>query len=133
MHEFEGNMSERPALPHSNRTSMTIDGNRLIAANGSILSFGFKIAEVVEVSGIWIVRLDVPPGCVLTENIFGVTAEGRHVWTIEATEANSTDSTNTYTALSKHDEDVFHAFNWNGTDTAIDVRSGEILETRITK
>lgn len=69
----------------------------------------------------------------MTENIFGVTAEGQHLWTIEGTEANSTDPTNTYTALSRLEGDVIHAFNWNGTDNVIDVRTGKILETRVTK
>lgn len=89
----------------------------------------------MEFGGIAIVVLNVPPKADMTENVFGVTKDCRIAWQIERTPVTSSDPVNTYVGVSPNDADANSAWitNWNCTAVLVDVRTGRVLGTEITK
>jgi hypothetical protein len=112
--------------------SWTIGARQVTASNGKVVNFDYDIAETAEVAGTLVVVLDVPPGRVMTENVFGVSSEGKLMWQIERTAVNA-NPTNVYTGITRHDQHIAHIYNWNANDTVVDVRTGKILDTGIAK
>jgi hypothetical protein len=109
------------------------DGRRVTAPNGTVVTFDFDIRETAEVGSILVVLLHVPHTRVCTENVFGVSEDGKVIWQIERTAANSTDPVNVYTGFSGHDGQAINVFNWNGTSNLVDVRNGHVLQVGIAK
>ncbi len=113
--------------------SFRIDKNKLVLENGKIVAFDFPIEQTIEVAGTMVVALDVPADRSMTENVFGVSSEGSIIWQIERIAETATYPVNSYTALRKDGLDRIIAFNWNGTDVIVDLKTGKVLGTRFTK
>jgi hypothetical protein len=103
------------------------------ASNGVVVTFDFDIREATEVNGILIVILEVPPDHAMTENVFGVSAEGKLLWQIERTVANSTDPVNRYLGVTSHDQRIARIYNWNGVNSGVDIHTGKVLDAQIVK
>ncbi len=89
--------------------------------------------ECVQVQDVIVVVLDVPPKQSMTENVFGVSLEGRVLWQIERIPETATDPVNRYTNVRTGQLGTAIVFNWNGTDITIDSRTGKVLDSVITK
>jgi len=100
-----------------------VEGNQLRTPQGTIVSFDYRIAEFAEVDGVLIVVLDVPPNASMTENVFGVSKEGRILWQIERIPETGTDPTNCYTSIFPR----LQLFNWSCVGVEIDVHKGTII------
>jgi hypothetical protein len=111
----------------------TIEGKQVRFPNGTTVTFEFEIQEIVEVDGVLVVILEIPPNRMMTENVFGISTEGKLLWQIERTAANSTDPANKYTGFTGHDQKIVRIYNWNGTSNAVDARTGKVLSTGIAK
>jgi hypothetical protein len=111
----------------------TSEGKQVRFPNGNIVTFDFDIREIVEVDGVLIVILDIPPDRTMTENVFGISKEGKLLWQIERTAANSSDPTNVYTTITGHDQNTARIYNWNGTSNSVDAGTGKVLSTGIAK
>ena len=124
-------------------------GNQLILENGITVEFALPIRQAIDVSGIMIVALDVPPHETMNENVFGVSSEGKVLWQIERIPQTSTpvcryvdlterlpDSLLTqleripqFKGLSQYGPGTFVAGNWGGTEAIVDARTGKVLRT----
>jgi hypothetical protein len=111
----------------------TIEANQVKAANGRVVNFDFDIREASEVDGVLVVILEVPPGGVMTENVFGISPEGKVTWQIERTAANSTDPINCYIGITSHDQHIARIYNWNGINSALDVHTGALFDFQFAK
>jgi hypothetical protein len=111
----------------------TIEGKQVRLPNGTTVMFEFGIQEIVEVDGVLVVIVEIPPNRTMTENVFGISTEGKLLWQIERTAANSTDPTNMYTGITGHDQKIVRIYNWNGTSNTVDASTGKVLSTGIAK
>jgi hypothetical protein len=128
-----------------------INGNQLIFENGAHAEFDLPIKCAIEVSGIVVLALDVPPKQSMNENVFGVSNEGKIIWQIERIPEVShptcryknlyeqipdtlicqLDRFPVYKGLSEygHRSDTFIAGNWCGSEAIVDVKTGKVLRT----
>lgn len=98
--------------------------------SGKSVTFKYNIAEVAILEGIIIVRLDVPPGRIMNENIYGVSKDGNILWQISKLGHIYGDSP--YTGMTRRG-DKFTIYNWDGLDVTIDPYTGEILSKSYSK
>ena len=127
------NLHQPTSYRWSCKMNWTVTGNQIKASNGNQTTFEFDIRETTKVDDVLIVILKVPPKHVMTENVFGVSPEGKLLWQIERTAANSTDPENRYLGVTGHDDHTARIYNWNGTNSGVDVHSGKVLDTQVTK
>lgn len=90
-------------------------------------------ASTTEVDDVHIVILEVPPGHMMTGNVFGVSSDKKLLWQIERTAANSTDPVNRYLGATGHDHRVARICNWNGVNSGVDICSGKVLDPQVAK
>jgi hypothetical protein len=103
-----------------------IDGRRLLLPSGASVEFDHSPSEVVEVGGVFVVRLDVLAKAVYSENIFGVAPDGRILWRIQPFSHRSEDDP--YVGLAVDGARVF-ANTWSSFRVEIDPQSGRIPGT----
>lgn len=107
--------------------------NVLVLNNNVRIVFDYSIEAVLETFGTIIVLLDSPPQITMTENVFGVSYEGKIIWQIERIPA-TTSPHNRYTNISESGvPGIFVAFNSNCTNVYTDVLTGKVLDTEFTK
>lgn len=107
--------------------------NVLILNNNVQIPFDYSIKAVLETFGTIIVLLDSPPQITMTENVFGVSYDGKILWQIERIPA-TTSPHNRYTGISESGvPGIFVAFNSNCTNVYTDVLTGKVLDTEFTK
>jgi hypothetical protein len=130
----EEHLSRTP-VPYRRVTPMafTIQNGHLILPKGVEVSLLFPIKAAHEISGVIIVVLDVPPKQYLTENVFGLSENGQTIWQIERIAENATDRENCYVGLIERNDESIIACNWNGTAAIVDVKTGRVQSTYITK
>lgn len=125
-------------------------GNELILDNGTVVRFDLPIRKAIDVVEVIIVMLDVPPRQVFTENIFGVSDEGKIIWQIERIPEAATpvcrymhlteryddaflrqleQSHPEWKGLSEHVPGTFFAGNCGGADVIVDARTGKVVRT----
>jgi len=102
----------------------TVQGSTLVFANGKSRTFQFPIADVMEYPDTAVVRLDVPPGSTLNENVFGVDDLGSIVWQVPNRKYVYADSP--YTGMQRQGD---HAvlFNWDGLELTVDAATGKVV------
>jgi hypothetical protein len=113
--------------------SWTIEKRQIENVQGNVIPFPYDIKETLEVNGILVVLLEVPPDRVMTENVFAISSDGKLLWQIAPTAGNSTDPVNTYTGFTGHGEGTVRIFNWNGTSSLVDLQTGKVLATGVAK
>jgi|GEM_PF-1467202 len=105
--------------------SYSVNGRVLtLTRTGAAVSFSWPIRDVIEFDGIFVVLLVPDPGSCFNENVFGVTADGRIIWTIEQRKHVYDDSP--YTSVLKKDDHV-KLFNWDGDELIVDPKSGAVV------
>ncbi len=112
--------------------SWQIEHGELIC-NGQIVDFDLPIFKAIEISGIIVVVLDVPRNQSMTENVLGVLPNGTLVWQIEKIPDLSMHPANCYTGVREGPSGTAIVFNWSCIDVTIDVKTGKVLDSRITK
>ncbi len=126
--------------------------NQLILENETRIEFDLPIRCAIEILGIVVIALEVPPDQVMNENVFGVSGEGKILWQIERiSEAIyhtcsyldlnviecgpgsiiwQLEQIPEYKGLSEYCKpDTFLAGNWNGTEAIVDVKTGKVVKT----
>ena len=111
----------------------TVEGREIKFPNGNVIRFDFEIAQTAEVDGVLVVILEIPRGRVMTENVFGVSPEGKILWQIEPSVDNSTDPTNRYLDIILYNGPIVRILNWGGINSALDVRNGKVYDHRVVK
>ena len=111
----------------------SIVGHSIEFQGGQKLRFDFDIKEGVEVNGVLVVVLDVPSDRAMTENVFGISTDGRRLWQIERIPSTATDPVNRYVEVVNHSTGVASIGNWNGVVVDIDVQTGKVLRQRFGK
>jgi hypothetical protein len=106
-----------------------INNNELIFDNGEAVSFDFSIAQAKDVEGVIVVILGVPASEVMTENVFGISYEGKIIWQIERTPATATNPINSYIGLRKGGTGKVILHNWNEVATVVDTKTGRITDS----
>jgi hypothetical protein len=108
----------------------TVKGNQLIIED-AVIPFDFPIAQVIEVEGILIVRLEPPVTVIYNENVFGVSiAEKRVKWQIEKKKYSNEQCSFTYIQIL---ENELQLINWCSVYFIVGPLTGEILRDGWTK
>jgi hypothetical protein len=105
--------------------TFTIDGKRLLTAEGATVDFAFAISAIAVINDVLVVLLDVPPGESMTENVFGVSKEGKLIWQIERSPELSVDPTDQYISFFGR----LQMWRWSCHGVEIDVNTGKIIRT----
>lgn len=109
----------------------TIDRKQVRAKTGQVLSFKFDVEKAAEIGNFLVVLLNVPPGEVMTENVFGVLQDARIAWQIEKIPDTSTNPVNIYVDFVDLGKNLVRVFNWNGQAVDVDVQNGKVIHTKI--
>ena len=125
--------NEYTGLPQKCMMDWAKEDNDLILENSKRVSFDCPIRSVLETSGIIVVLLHIPAGKIMTENVFGISGEGKVIWQIERIPETATDPLNRYVALWDNTPGVALACNWNCTNAYVDVKTGKVIDTKFTK
>ena len=87
-------------------------------------AFRHPVGQAETFGNVAVVRLDVPPGTRLNENVFAISSDGRVLWQIAPESHAYEDSP--YTGLSR-DGDQVVAHNWDGAVLWLDPASGQVI------
>jgi hypothetical protein len=101
-----------------------IENGRLVFDSGKAGSFNYDVAEAVGFDKAVVVRLEVPAGVVLNENVYGLDYEGRMLWQVPVRKHVYTDSP--YTKIARSGDGVV-ASNWDGLELTLDPETGGVL------
>lgn len=105
-----------------------VSGRQLQISEDATLEFDYPISEVVDVSDMLIVLLEVPAKESMMENVFGVSKAGHIVWQIEPRPDLMADPVNCYTGIFPPEEGRVRLGNWCGIDVVIDPHTGEVID-----
>jgi hypothetical protein len=111
----------------------TISGNQLLLEDGHAVSFPLPISECQQVEDVLVVVLDVSGRNHMTENVFGVTPQGQILWQIEPRPDISRDPVNFYTGIDRHLPGRIRLGSWAGIAVDVDIHSGKIVNSFVTK
>jgi hypothetical protein len=102
----------------------TVKGNQLIIED-AVMPFDFPIAQVIEVGGMLIIRLEIPVTVIYNENVFGVSiAEKRVKWRIEKKKYSNEQCSFTYIRIFENELELI---NWCSVYFIVDPLTGNIL------
>jgi hypothetical protein len=111
--------------------SCVFGGTDLTNGSGTRVHFKQKIRAATEVKGVCVVVLDVPPGCAMTENVFGVSADdGRKLWQIEKIASTGPCYLEIMTPFKPH---AVRLWTWEGLVIDVDVRDGKVIKKVLRK
>ena len=105
-------------------------GMELHRESHKIAIFPYPVGQIETFHDIAVVRLDLPSGARLNENVYAVSSDGRVLWQIAAERHVYEDSP--YTGLAR-DGDCVVVHNWDGTDLWLDPASGEVVKRGYSK
>jgi hypothetical protein len=108
-------------------------GKQLRISEGATLEFDYPISEVVEVSDMLIVLLQVRAKESMMENVFGVSKAGHIVWQIEPRPDIMVDPVNRYTGIFPREEGRVMLNVWAGIGVEIDPLTGKVIDWWIGK
>lgn len=98
----------------------------LALASGRRVTFKYPILEEVEIGGVIIVCLEVPPNQKFNENVYGVDQEGTLLWQIKPVKHLYENSC--YTGIANA-EGRARLFNWDGMVYDVDPKTGEVVSS----
>ena len=103
----------------------SVKESELLIGNDTIL-FKYPIKDILEISGMLIVRLESPIGVTYNENVFGISfSEKRIKWRIGKRKYNLKDCPYTYIRMV---ENHLRLFNWCSFYLDVNPITGEVLE-----
>jgi hypothetical protein len=104
-----------------------VNGNQLVI-QGSAITFDFPIIQVIEVSGMLIVRLEKPFRTIYNENVFGVSLTEKKIkWQIAKLKYTTGEADCPFIDILLF-EGKLRLNNWCSIYLIVDPLSGEILE-----
>lgn len=110
------------------------EDNKLLLGKNTRISFDCPIKAVLNSYRILVILLDVPPKQSMTENVFGVSEDGKIIWQIERIPEISTNPANYYTGVNESGTlGVIACYNWCGMNVFVDIETGKIFETQFAK
>jgi|GEM_PF-3348868 len=108
----------------------TIEGNQLKIGD-SVLEFKFPIVQSLEISGMLILRLEVPIKTIYNENVFGVSmVEKKIKWQIDKRRYSNENCPFTYISLFN---DELTLINWCSIYFTVSPLTGAILKEGFSK
>ena len=108
-----------------------VEDNKLFFSNNHQISFTYPIGDFISFTNTIVVRLELPRGNILNENIYGVAHNGNIIWQIPKIPHVYPDSP--YMSLKKIDEQHASSHNWDGDDIIFDINTGEITHKSYSK
>lgn len=115
----------------------SVEGNTITLNNGKAITFDYPInnKEVLEIDGIIIVVLEIPPRIIYNDNVFAVNIDGEIIWRVnfkrEQLFYQRKDCSFIGVLLNKEGQLIL--FNWCDTAFIVNPETGEILDRYITK
>jgi hypothetical protein len=103
--------------------------NQIQFDNGKSIALAFAVGDTLEVDGVLVVVLKLPPGQSMTENVFGISENGVVLWQIDRIAETSIDPiSNQYAGIIGHDEEkgTVRVSNWNGVVVDVDINNGKV-------
>lgn len=105
----------------------TIHGNDIIHENGSSVHFEFPIKELVDVEGILVVVLAIPPKIIYQNNGFAV-KDGKLLWQVESDPRIPPSARNLYIGVAAEKGELFFV-NYLGYIDVVDINTGKIIRS----
>lgn len=113
----------------SNSQKVTVRGNEVILLKEKQLKkrvkFPYDVAQVLDFSNVFVVRIESPLKSRFNENVYGVSYDGKILWQVGPRKYVYEDSP--YTGMIKEDEKV-KLFNWDGTELLVNPMTGRVLK-----
>ena len=97
--------------------------------NGDVRAkFPFDIRKVIECGDRKVVLLTIPPTASMTENVFGVNADGAIVWQVEKIPETSIHPQLWYADMDPVSNNTVRLYNWNGWSVEVDISTGRVRQ-----
>ena len=119
------------------KNNYSFEGSSIILNNGKTIKFDYAIKEkrVIEIDGMIIVVLEIPPGINYNNNVFALNLNGEIIWRInfkkEQLFSQAKNCSFVGTFLNKEGQLIL--FNWCDTAFIINPKNGEILDRHVTR
>jgi hypothetical protein len=108
----------------------TVQGNQLIIEN-IVIPFDFPIAQVIEIAGMLVLRLDIPTRVTYNENVFGISLAVKIIkWQIVNRGYSDKRCPFTYIRIFENELELI---NWCSIYFIVNPLTGEILKDGFTK
>lgn len=108
--------------------NLQIRDNVVILPNGKEVRFEHAVAQTVDFPDAVVIRLKIPSGANLNENVFGISIEGQLLWQIAKEEHVYSQSP--YTGMTREGDNV-RLFNWDGLELVVHPRTGKIVSRTV--
>ena len=115
-----------------------IKRNELKISDSVVVAFDYEISEVMYLSGIYIVLLNIPVGVDEIDNIYGVVSSGDIVWRVENPKKTFELDENTqgfeyytksvYKGINSDDKEILSGTTFFGMKYIIDHKTGKLLK-----
>lgn len=106
---------------------ITTEGKDLII-DGEKITFDYELGEVLNVDGVIVIRLKIPPDAVNNRNVFAIDPAGNELWKIPENPKTSFDD-DPYMSIYREDEGLW-ARTWSDWAYRLDPESGDIIDSR---
>lgn len=100
--------------------------------DGKLVELPYTVGDVLEFSGLLVVRVDPPAGVIFNRNVFAIARVGEVVWQI-AESPHGTEADKPYVGIFRNRDEGLVAANWNGVDYLVSLESGSVVATSFNK
>lgn len=108
--------------------SWKIDGAQVITPTGKAVALQHPVRDSRVAGGVLVAVLEVPPGSVMTENVFGISEGGCLLWQVQPCPANSGDPAFRYTGILRLENTTVWIDNLSQVASAVDIRVGVVFD-----
>ena len=119
------------------KNNYSVRGNTIVLNNGKTINFDYPIfeKEVIDIDGIIIVVLEIPPRINYNNNVFALNLNGEIIWRINFTKEQlfSQEKNCSFVGAFLNKEGQLILFNWCDTAFIINPKNGEILDRHVTR
>lgn len=110
-------------------TEISASGNTLQIGNQTV-EFEYGIDDLVQLNGIIVVLLNIPTGETNNRNVIGLDQNGSIRWRIEELDSERADKP--YVEIDITNGELV-ADNWMGVQAIVDIDTGAVKDTKLTK
>lgn len=114
-----------------NAVEFRIEGEKLFVG-GKLVELPYTVGDVLEFSGLLVVRVEPPAGVIFNRNVFAISSVGEVVWKI-AESPHGTEADKPYVGIFRNKGESLVAANWNGVDYLVSLDSGSVVATSFNK
>lgn len=110
-------------------TEISVGGNTLRIGSQTV-KFDYDIDDLVQLNGMIVVLLNIPTGETNNRNVIGIDQNGSIRWRIEELDSERADKP--YVEIDVSNGELV-VDNWMGVQATVDVDTGAVKDTKLTK